>query len=111
MHGPTAVFRAAAQCCLLQAPGGCLGIQIADIFERTRRKKSVPNKTYRSFHAPFFVPARDRPRAWLEPIMGGQLQQRRIEADRIDSPLQDCAAKVVIAVSYTHLTLPTIYSV
>ena len=91
-----AIFRTAAQVRFLQAPGRCLGVQIIDIFERTGRKKSVSNKTDCSFHAAFFVPAGDRHRAWLEPIMSGQLQQRRMEADRIASPLEDCAFEVVI---------------
>ena len=62
---------------------GCLGVQLTDIFELPGSKKSVASKTYCSFHAPFFVPARDRHRARLEPVMSGQLQQRRMEADRL----------------------------
>src|SRR5271170_6222174 len=83
-----AIFRTATQRRFLQAPRACLGVQILDIFERTRRKKSVANKTYCSFHAAFFVAAGDRHRAWLEPIMSGEIEERRMEADRIASPLE-----------------------
>src|ERR1019366_2260438 len=87
-HAAVAIFRTAAQRRFLQAPGGCLGVEFTDIFELADSKKSVANKTYRSFHAPFFVPARDRHRARLEPVMSGQLQQRRMEADRLRAALE-----------------------
>src|SRR6266403_1506186 len=54
-HAAVAIFRAAAQARFLQAPRGCLGVQITDIFELAGSKKSVASKTYRSFHAPFTV--------------------------------------------------------
>src|SRR6266478_7274138 len=91
-----AIFRASTQARFLQAPRGCLGVQITDIFELAGSKKSVANKTYRSFHAPFFVSARDRHRARLEPIVSGQLQQRRMEADRLGAPLKYRTAEVVV---------------
>src|SRR5450755_4970962 len=84
-----AIFRASTQARFLQAPRGCLGVELADIFELAGSKKSVANKTYRSFHAAFFVAARDRHRAWLEPIMSGQLKERRMEADGLGSTLED----------------------
>src|ERR1700677_3654889 len=89
LHAAVAIFWTRPQRRFLQAPRGCLGIELADIFERAGGKKSVANKTYRSFHAPFLIPARDRHRARLEPIMGGQLQQRRMEADGVGSTLED----------------------
>src|SRR5208283_2371116 len=95
-HAAVAIFRTAAQACFLQAPRGCLGVQITDIFERASGKKSVPDKTYRSFHAPFFVSARDRHRAWLEPIMSGQLKERRMEADRLRTALEHRTFEIVI---------------
>src|ERR1017187_5447169 len=95
-HAAIAIFRTAAQRCFLQAPRGCLGVEFTDIFELAGSKKSVANKTYRSFHAPFFVPARDRHRARLEPVMSGQLQQRRMEADRLGAALEYRTLEVVI---------------
>src|SRR5580658_7064403 len=95
-HAALAIFRTATQARFLQAPRECLGVQITDIFELAGSKKSVANKTYCSFHAAFFVAARDRHRAWLEPIMSGQLQQRRMEADRFGAPLEYRALEVVI---------------
>src|SRR5450759_5865817 len=95
-HAAVAIFRTAAQARFLQAPRCCLGVQITDIFELTGSKKTVANKTYRSFHAPFFVPARDRHRARLEPIMSGELQQRRMEADRLGAALEHRTLEVVI---------------
>src|SRR5271156_5398891 len=91
-----AVFRTAAHTRFLQAPRGCLGVELADIFERAGSKKSVAYKTYRPFHAPFFVPARDRHRARLGSIMSRQLKERRMEADRLRAPLKYRAAQVVI---------------
>src|SRR5260370_40651811 len=96
-HAAVAIFRASTQARFLQAPRGCLGVQITDIFELAGSKKSVAAKTYRSFHAPFFVPARDRHRARLEPIVSGQLPERRMEADRFGATPQDRAAKVVMS--------------
>src|SRR5260370_40868116 len=92
LYAAVAIFRTAAQARFLQAPGGCLGVQITDIFELAGSKKSIPYKTYRSFHAPFFVSARDRHRARLEPIVSGQLPQRPMEARRIGAPLKYRAA-------------------
>jgi hypothetical protein len=82
-HAAVAIFRTAAQRRFLQAPRRCLGVELTDIFELAGSKKSVANKTYCPFHAPFLVSARDRHWAWLEPIMSGQLQERRMEADRL----------------------------
>src|SRR5580658_9884080 len=95
-HAALAIFRTTTQCGFLQAPRDCLGVQITDIFELAGSKKSVANKTYCSFHAPFFVAARDRHRAWLEAIMSGQLQQCRMEADRLGAPLEHRTFKVVV---------------
>src|SRR6266481_3238141 len=95
-HAAVAIFRASTQARFLQAPRGCLGVELSDIVELAGSKKSVANKTYRSFHAPLFVAARDRHRARLEPIVSGQLQQRWMEADRLGAPFQNCTFEVVI---------------
>src|ERR1039458_1084687 len=95
-HAAVAILRAATQCCFLQAPRGGLGVQITDVFELAGSKKSVAYKTEGAFYAPFFVAARDRHRARLEPIMGGQLQERRMEANRLGAPLEHRTFEVVI---------------
>src|ERR1017187_8242741 len=95
-HAAVAILRAATQCCFLQAPRGGLGVQITDVFELAGSKKSVAYKTDGAFYAPFFVAARDRHRARLEPIMGGQLQERRMEANRLGAPLEHRTFEVVI---------------
>src|ERR1017187_1916757 len=103
-HAAVAVFWASTQRRFLQAPRGCLGVELTDIFELAGSKKSVAYKTNGAFHAPFFVTARERHRARLEPIVGGQLQERRMEADRLGAPLQYCAPQVVVKDDPGHRT-------
>src|SRR5450759_4896700 len=91
-----AIFWTRPQRRFFQAPRRCLGVELTDILERASGKKSVAYKTYCPFHAAFFVTARNRHRARLEPIIGGQLQQRRVEADRLGTAFQYCTFEVVI---------------
>jgi len=94
-HAAVAIFRAAAQARFLQAPRGCLGVQITDIFELAGSKKSVASKNViaRSTR-PFSFPRATRTGA-LEPIVSGQLQQCRMKriasARRSSTALRGCS--------------------
>src|SRR6267378_1450690 len=95
-HAAIAIFWTRPQRRFLQAPRCCLGVELTDIFELAGSKKSVASKTYCPFHASFFVAAGDRHRARLEPVMSGQLKERRMEADRLGAALEHRTFEVVI---------------
>lgn len=44
----------------------------------------------------FLIAAGDRDRAWLEPVVGGELEQCGIEADRLADTLEHGAAKIIV---------------
>ena len=81
---------------LTVAPGRGLGVQIIQILPGPSGEKRIANVTDGPFHATLLVAARDRDRPRLEAIMAGELQEERIEADRIPLTFQDSTLKIVI---------------
>jgi hypothetical protein len=56
--------------------------------EGARGEEGIACKTDCALHAAFLIAARHRHRAWLEAVVGGQLEQPRMEADRIAHALE-----------------------
>ena len=81
---------------LLQAPGERLGVQVGEIGEAPGGKEAVANEADRPLDPALLVAAGHRHRSRLEAIPGGQLQQRRMEADGIGAPLEHGAAKIIV---------------
>jgi hypothetical protein len=90
------VFRAASIGGLAAAPGFGPGIEIVEIGECTGDEERVPHEPYGSFHPPFFVAAGDGDGAGFVTVMGGEVEQGRVEADRVTVPLPHGAAQVVV---------------
>jgi len=90
------VFRAASIGGLAAAPGVGLGVEIVDILEDPGGKERVPHEPYGSFHPSFFVAARHRDGTRLVTIVPGEVEQGRVEADRVTVPLQHGAAQIVV---------------
>ena len=90
------VFRAAPIGGQAAAPGVGLGIEIVEIGERAGGEEGVTYEPDGLFHAAFFVAARDRDRAGFVTVMRGEVEQGRVEADRVAVPLEHGAAQVVV---------------
>ena len=82
-HAAGAILRTGPLGRLARAPGERLGIEVAQIGEAAGGKEALANEADRALDAPLLVAARHRHRARLEAIAGGELEQRRMEADRI----------------------------
>jgi hypothetical protein len=78
------------------APSLGLGIEIIEIGERASREECVTYVTYGSFHAAFFVAASHRYRAGFITVVSGEVEQCRMEADRIAASFQDRALKIIV---------------
>ena len=87
-HRAAAVLRAGPLGRFTLAPGERLGVQILEIGEASRGEEAFPNKADGALDAPLLVPAGDRHRPRCEPIPGGELEQCRVEADRIGGTLE-----------------------
>src|ERR1700687_2654028 len=69
-------------------PGGCLGVQISEVTEAARGEEGVAGETNGALDSALLIAARRRYRPGLEAVVRGQLQQRRVEADRIVHALE-----------------------
>jgi hypothetical protein len=90
------VFRAAPISGLAATPGVGLRIEIVQVGERAGGEERIPDEPYGSFHATFFVAARHRDGAGFVTVMRSEVEQGRVEADRITVPLQHGAAQVIV---------------
>ena len=68
-------------------PAERLSVQISEIAETTRGEERFANETDRALHPTFLVPPRYRDRPRLEAVVGSQLEQRGMEADRLTHAL------------------------
>src|SRR5262249_1760655 len=69
---------------------------MSEIAESARGEEAVTCVANRPRDSAFFVAPGDRDGARLEAIMGGEREQRRMEADRIAVTFENGAAKIVI---------------
>ena len=81
---------------LALAPEARLGVEVVQVGERARGEEAVAYVADRALDAALLVAARDRHRARLEAVVRGELQQRRVEADRVAHALEHGALEVVV---------------
>ena len=84
------------------APGERLGVEVGDIREAPGGKEALANEADRPLDPALLVAAGHRHRPGLEPIPGGELEQRRMEADGIARALQHGAAKIIVKTDSGH---------
>ena len=82
-HAARAVFRTGPIGGRALTPGAGLSVQIIQIAEAARGEECIACEANRAFYPTFLIAARHRHRAGLEAVMSGQLQQPRLEMDRI----------------------------
>src|SRR5881628_4214442 len=95
-HAAAALWRAEPLGGRTRTPSGCLGVQIIEIAETTRGEERFASETDSALHPTFLISPRDRHRPRLEVVMGGQLEQRGMEADRLAHALEHGALKIVV---------------
>src|SRR6202020_1807659 len=82
------VLGAAAVCAQAAAPGVGLGVETVDILEGPGGKERIAHVSNSAFDATFFVAARHRDGTGLVTVMRSEVEQGRVEADRVAVPLQ-----------------------
>ena len=78
-----AIFRTGPLGGLARAPLERLGVQVGHVGEAPGGEEALANKADRALDAALLIAAGHRHGARLEVIPGGELKQRRVEADRI----------------------------
>lgn len=77
-------------------PGERLGIEILEVTEGAGGEERLAGEADRALDTPFFVAPRNRHGAGLETVVGGELKQCGMKADRLAHPLEHGALKIVI---------------
>jgi hypothetical protein len=90
------VFRAAPLGSHAAAPGVGMGVEIVQIGECTGGEERVPDEPSGFFHATFFIATRDGDGTRFKPVIRGEVEQRRVEADCVALPLQHGTAQIVV---------------
>src|SRR6266581_5939047 len=89
-----------------RTPGERLSVQIIEIAETTRGEERFASETDSALHPTFLVPPRYRDRPRLEAVVGSQLEQRGMEADRLTHAFEHGALKIVIQNYERHGVIP-----
>lgn len=95
-HGQGHVFRASPVGGFAGAPGIGLGIEIGQVDKAAAGKEGLSDVADGPLNAPFLISSVHRHGPWLIAVMPGEMQQRRVESDRLALSLQDGALEIVI---------------